>query len=192
MPLYVNGIPQITPLVAFLTHVSLSFICMAISIMELVLLFRIGIQEDETLFKSYSYRIVQLTQLASFLVPPIHMTVFVLCMCGFISLRYNFYLTSCFLLVGCLFWHLVFFCVRVMNVVVYFFILNCRYEGRQLSNLCYNFDQLNSLGFLECIFYITMMLLLVYLICHLYGLIRSCSRPSYRINRSPPSYNAIQ
>ena len=190
MPLYFNGIPRMTPLVAFLTHASLSFVCISISLFELFLLFGLGVQVDETLLKSY--RIVKLTQLVSFLVPPLHVTVFVLCLCGFISLRYRLYLTSSFLLVVNLFWHLVFFCIRIMNFVVYFFVLHCDYEKKLLKKLCYKFDQLNSLGFLGCIFYITMVLLLLYLITHLYGLMHSGTRHSYRTNRSPPSYNAIQ
>ena len=190
MPLYVNGIPQITPLVAFLTHVSLSFICISISVVEVFLSFGVGIQENGILLKS-SYRIIQLTQLTSCLVPPLHITVFVLCLFGFISLRYNLNFTSSFLWLLCLFWHLVFLCVRVMSSTVYFLVLHCN-EDKQLNDPCYKFVQLNSLGFLECIFYILMMLLLIYLMCHLYGLIRSGSRSSYRINRSPPSYNAIQ
>ena len=183
MPLYFNTLPYFTPIFALIIYTVLSFICIGISIVEAVTVLELDSPSNGTLESSLLY-----TETISLFIPIIHVIIYFHCVAGFITAWCEKYLTSCILFATCLTWHVIFFGARVINLFVYY-PNNCSHEFTFYSEVCYKLGKLDSLEFLECIFYITSITLLAYLLCFVVNALRTAPRP--RIHRSPPSYNAI-
>ena len=181
MLLYFSTLPNLTPIIALFTYSVISFLCFGFSTLQIVI-----VTEIHSPFNITSDDGVLYTETVSFFIPLLHVIIFLHSMAGFLTAWYEKYLTSCILFSTSLFWHTAFFCTRIITVFLYYPQIHCKYTI-SLMMYCYMIRKLNYLVLLECIFYLSIITLLVYLVCHAVSAMRSAY--SARIY-TPPSYNS--